>query len=79
MRIGWYAVMRDGADQGGAAIHTLYLSAGVTGLIIPSGFTMTLGRRGGIVMPTQVGIHVFPCRDQQRRGWRPSARHDDHH
>jgi hypothetical protein len=30
-------------------------------------------------MPTQVGIHVFPCRDQQRRGWRASARHDDHH
>jgi hypothetical protein len=33
----------------------------------------------GIVMPTQVGIHVFPCRDQQRRGWRASARHDDRH
>jgi hypothetical protein len=28
-------------------------------------------------MPTQVGIHVFLCRDQQSRGWRAFARHDD--
>ena len=27
-------------------------------------------------MPTAVGIHVFPCCDQQRRGWRAFARHD---
>jgi len=28
-------------------------------------------------MPTKVGIHVFPCCPQQRRGWRAFARHDD--
>jgi len=33
MRIDWCAVMRDGADQGGVAIQTQYLSADVTGLI----------------------------------------------
>jgi len=27
-------------------------------------------------MPTQVGIHVYCCCDQQRRGWRACARHD---
>jgi hypothetical protein len=32
-------------------------------------------RRFG-VMPTKVGIHVFPFRDLQRRGWRACARHD---
>jgi hypothetical protein len=28
-------------------------------------------------MPTKVGIHDFPCCDQQSRGWRAFARHDE--
>jgi hypothetical protein len=28
------------------------------------------------VMPQWVGIHVFPCCDQQERGWRAFVRHN---
>jgi len=28
-------------------------------------------------MPTKVGIHVFSCFDQQRRGWPAFADHDE--
>ena len=34
-------------------------------------------RHATIVMPTEVGIQVFACACQQRRGWRACARHDE--